>query len=79
MNLNQFARQSDRFVREYDYGATRVFAVDLGRSDATVDVVDDTAIVAFEDGDQIDLALPGGAEVDAFIRNGILSIEVTQS
>jgi len=79
MNLNQFARQTDRFVREYDYGDTRVFAIDLDRSDATVDVVDDTAIVAFEDGDQIDLALPSGAEVDAFIRNGILSIEVSQA
>ncbi|PSQ16727.1 hypothetical protein BRD00_09885 [Halobacteriales archaeon QS_8_69_26] len=79
MNLTQFARQSDRFVREYDYGETRVFAVDLGRSDATVDVVDDTAIVAFEDGDQIDLSVPSGAEVDAFIRNGILTIEVTEA
>ena len=76
MNLNQFARDSSRFVRQYDYGDVRVVAADLGRDDGSVDVVGDTAIVAFDDGDQIDISLPEGEEVVAFIRNGVLTIEV---
>lgn len=79
MNLNQFARDGSRFVRQYDYGDVRVVAADLGRDDATVDVVGDTAIVAFDDGEQIDLALPDGGQVDAFIRNGVLTIEVSEA
>lgn len=79
MNLNQFIREGDGFVREYDYGDARVVAADLGQRDATVDVVDDTAIVAFEDGEQIDLRVPDGEKVNAFIRNGVLTIEVNDA
>jgi hypothetical protein len=61
-------------LRRYDYGDETVLAADLGpERDAAVDVVDGTAIVVV-DGEQYDLELDGDAR--AFIRNGVLTIEV---
>lgn len=62
-------------LRRYEYGDESVLAADLGPGrDATVDVLDDTVIVVV-DGEQYDLDLAGDAQ--AFIRNGVLTIEVT--
>lgn len=64
-------------LRRYDYDEETVLAADFGpREDASVDVVGDTAIVVV-DGEQYDLDLPAG-DAQAFIRNGVLSIEVRE-
>jgi hypothetical protein len=61
-------------LRRYDYGDETVLAADLGPGrDASVDVLDDAVIVVV-DGEQYDLDLAGDAQ--AFIRNGVLTIEV---
>jgi hypothetical protein len=61
-------------LRRYEYGEETVLAADLGPGrDASVDVLDETVIVVV-DGEQYDLELSGDAR--AFIRNGVLTIEV---
>ncbi|WP_128476129.1 DUF7127 family protein [Halorussus pelagicus] len=79
MSLKQITERDDVFTRRYEYEDAEVLAADLGvAGDASVDVLGDTAIVVFdgEDGtQQMEFQLPeGGAE--AFITNGVLSIEV---
>ncbi|MDL5361378.1 Hsp20/alpha crystallin family protein [Halalkalicoccus sp. NIPERK01] len=70
----------DTLVRRYEYDDEAVIAIDLGSeaSDASVDVVDDTAIVVVETAEgerQEEFDLPSeGAR--AFIKNGVLTIEV---
>lgn len=68
----------DAAVREFEYDdGTTVFAVDVGPSaDASAEVVDGTVIVVADD-EQYDIELPGG-DAQAFIRNGVLTIEVTE-
>lgn len=66
--------------RQYDYDEETVIVADLGRraSEASVDVVDGTAIVVLEiDGDQqqYEFELPS-ADAHTFISNGVLTIEV---
>jgi hypothetical protein len=78
MNLQQFARQDGRFVRQYDYGDAVVVLADIGHDAATVDVVGETVIVV-DDDDQFELELPGTGDAQAFINNGILTIEVTKA
>jgi len=69
------ALTGDATLRRYEYDDDVVFAGDLGpERRATVDVVDDTAIVV-ADGEQYDLDLPAG-DAKAFIHNGVLTIEV---
>jgi translation elongation factor P/translation initiation factor 5A len=77
MNLQQFSRKDGRFVRQYDYGNTTVVAADVEDHSATVDVIGDTAIVVGDDGEQFELELPESSDAQAFINNGILTIEVT--
>lgn len=72
----------EAFARRYEYDDESVIAIDLGgeTTDATVDVVDDTAIVVIETerGErQEEFDLPS-EEARAFIRNGVLTIEVGQ-
>ncbi len=79
MSLQHIADRDDVFARRYDYGDEEVLVADLGvAGDASVDILDDVAIVVFEDEEgsrQIELQLPdGGAQ--AFITNGVLTIEV---
>ena len=52
-------------------------AADVGDHAATVDVVGDTVIVVGSDGEQFELELPEGSDAQAFITNGILTVEVT--
>ncbi|MFC4448033.1 DUF7127 family protein [Halorussus aquaticus] len=79
MSLKHITERDDVFARRYDYGDEEVLVADLGDAgEASVDVLGNEAIVVFEDEDgtrQIELQLPdGGAE--AFITNGVLTIEV---
>lgn len=62
--------------RRYENDDAILFAADLGgEAHASVDVVGDTAIVVAGE-DQYDLDLPGD-DAQAFIRNGVLTVEVT--
>ncbi|WP_267639946.1 DUF7127 family protein [Haloarchaeobius amylolyticus] len=77
MHLQEFVSGSERFVRHYAYDDVHVIAADLGAlgSEATVDVAGDTVIVVpSDDHDQFEIEVPGTAR--AFIRNGILTIEM---
>jgi hypothetical protein len=66
----------DAPLRQYEYDDAVVLAADLGVvGDATVDVVDGTAIVVVGD-EQYDFEVPAG-DARAFIRNGVLTIEMT--
>jgi len=71
-----FARSDEAFARRYEYEDSVVLVADLGIGDATVDVVDDTAIVVTDD-DQYEVELPDGA-ARASLNNGVLTIEVEQ-
>ena len=76
MNGNQ-QLMDDVPVRRFEYDdGSIVLAADVGTDgDASVDVVDGTAIVV-AGSNQYDLEVPAG-DAQAFIKNGVLSIEVT--
>lgn len=76
MNGNQ-QLSDDAPVRRFEYDdGTHVLAADLGETgDASVDVVGGTAIVV-TGSEQYDLSVPAG-DAQAFIRNGVLTVEVT--
>lgn len=64
-------------VRQFDYDDRTVIAVDFGPTvDPIVDLVDGTAILIVGD-QQRELDLPAG-EVEAFNRNGIVTLEVRE-
>lgn len=79
MSLKHIADRDDVFARRYQYDDAEVLAADLGdASEASVDLLGDEAIVVVGDGDdarQLELELPDG-EAEAFITNGVLTIEV---
>lgn len=80
MHIEHVGDQQNRLVRRYEYEDDDVIVVDLGADrDATVDVVDGSAIVVVErdgsDPEQLEIDLPDG-DAQAFIRNGVLTIEV---
>ena len=82
MTLEHATEREDLFARNYQYGDEEVFVADLGASggDVSVDLLEETAIVVYEDGDdsrQVELELPDG-EAEAFITNGVLTITVNQ-
>lgn len=68
------------FARRYEYDDETVIAIDLGTAkDASVDVVDGTAIVVIETSQgtrQEEFDVPA-EDARAFIRNGVLTIEVS--
>ncbi|WP_254545067.1 DUF7127 family protein [Halomarina pelagica] len=73
-NHQRFAEGEDP-IRRYDYEDAVVFAADLGHvGDADVDVVDGTAIVVVGD-QQYEFDVPAG-DAQAFIKNGVVTIEV---
>jgi hypothetical protein len=66
---------TDAEVRRFDYDDSTVLAADFGHTEsASADVVGDTVIVV-ADGKQYDIDVEGDAR--AFIRNGILTVEVS--
>ena len=74
MNSQQQFAAGDIDVRRYEYDDSVVLAADFGYTEsASVDVVDDTVIVVV-DSEQFDVEVEANAQ--AFIRNGVLTIEV---
>jgi len=65
----------DMPVSRYEYDDSVVLAADVGASDATAEIVGDTVIVVAGT-EQYDLTLPEGENARAFIRNGVLTVEV---
>ncbi|MFB6189051.1 MAG: hypothetical protein ABEI57_04135 [Halapricum sp.] len=64
-------------VSRYEYEDSIVLAADLGVTEASVDVVGDTVIVV-DGADQYDLTVPEGEDARAFIKNGVLTVEVNR-
>jgi len=81
--MNQRTEAADAPVRRYGYEDSTLVAADFGAAagDVSVDLVDDSAIVVVESGDgepiQREFDLPPGT-AEAFNRNGIVTIEVSQ-
>lgn len=69
--------ESQPLSRQYDYEDRSVITLDFGpETDPSLDIVDNTAIVVTGDQQhEIDLT---GDVVEAFNRNGIITIEVDQ-
>lgn len=75
MNGNQRFVSRDDSVRRYEYDDHIVLAADVGPgTDASVDVVDGTAILVIGD-NQYEFDVPEGS-AQAFIKNGVVTIEV---
>ena len=67
--------------RQYDYDEKTVFVADLGADvdDGSVEIIDGTAIVVLdapEGPQQYEFDVPAG-DAHTFIKNGVLSIEVS--
>ena len=76
MSLAQQFAAADIEVSRRTYDDAVVFAADFGpAADATVDVVGDTVIVVAGD-DQYEFDVDAGAEAEAFVQNGVLTVEV---
>ncbi|WP_435154597.1 DUF7127 family protein [Haladaptatus sp. DFWS20] len=78
MTLEHLSQQSGSIARRYSYDDGEVIVADFGTADVSVDVLEDVAIVVAEhDGEQTqtEVELPAG-EAQAFINNGVLTIEV---
>ncbi|MFC4541530.1 Hsp20/alpha crystallin family protein [Halosolutus amylolyticus] len=78
MTLEQFTREDGQVARQYEYDDETVVAVDFGaaRTDASVDLVDDTVIVVVDD-DQYEFELPVDADdAHTFMQNGVLTVEM---
>lgn len=63
-------------------GARIVADLGPGVSDASVDVLEDVAIVVIEDGPQrrqFEIDIPDAGAADTFISNGVLTIEVNEA
>ena len=84
MSLQQFIGSGDeRILRRYDYDDAAVVVADLGVADehASVEVLDEVALVVVEAGgevEQAEIPLPEGGDAKAFINNGVLTIEVRE-
>lgn len=80
MSSDQRVRREDRFVRRYDYEERTTIAADLGveTTDVSVEVLDDAVIVVDGNEDQYEFELPEG-DAEAFMENGILTIDVTEA
>jgi HSP20 family molecular chaperone IbpA len=68
---------SDVPVSRYEYEESVVLAADMGVTDASAEVVGDTVIVVAGN-EQYDLETPDGEDARAFIKNGVLTVEVSQ-
>jgi len=78
MKLHDIASAEDGVVRTFDYNDATTYAVDLNDDDGAVDVLEDTVIVVVGD-DEYDVDVPEGTDVQAFIKNGVLTIEVSDT
>jgi HSP20 family molecular chaperone IbpA len=75
MVKQQYAGESETFVRRYDYGNEWVIAADVGVGDdqIDVDIVDETAIVVVDGETAAELDLPGSVE-RVETNNGVLEV-----
>ncbi|MFT4890271.1 MAG: hypothetical protein ACI9YT_001185 [Halobacteriales archaeon] len=80
MSSDQRARRDDRFVRRYDYDDRTTIVADLGAGtgEVSVEVLDDVVIVVDGSEDQYEIEIPDG-DAEAFMRNGVLTIDVTEA
>lgn len=75
MTLEQFIRDDDAAVRQYQYQDGTVLAVDFGPAvDGSVDVLEDTVIVVADD-EQYELDVDAASDAHTFMKNGVLTIE----
>lgn len=75
MNGQQRFARDDGFVRRYEYDDQYVLVTDVGpETDASVDVVDGTAILVLDE-HQYEFEVPDG-EAQAFMKNGVVTVEV---
>ncbi len=75
MNDQQRFTNKGSPVSTYEYDDAIVFVMDVGAgTDASIDVVDGTAMFAVAD-KQYDIDLPTG-DAQAFMKNGIVGVEV---
>ncbi len=80
MTLEHISQQEDSIARRYDYDDGEIIVADFGMADVSVDVLEAVAIVVVErDGEsfQTEIELSDG-DAQAFINNGVLTIEVGQ-
>jgi len=76
MNVQEQLAEQGLPVRRVEYDDVTQVAVDFGpRADLSVDIVDETVIVIGDDS-QYEIDVSEGAQ--AFISNGVLSIEVEE-
>ena len=78
MSLERITQQDESIARRYRYDDEELLVADFGTADVTVDVLDDVAIFVVEsaeDNYQTEVELPEG-EAQAFINNGVVTIEV---
>lgn len=78
--MNQFTSTTGddaKQLRRYEYDEGMVFAADFGTTfdEGSVDVVDGTVIVVVDD-EQHEFDLPQGADAQAFMKNGVLTVEI---
>ena len=75
MRIREQFSETDVDARRFEYDDSVVLAADFGDApSASADVVGDTVIVVV-DGEQFEIEVDGDAQ--AFIKNGVLTIEVS--
>jgi hypothetical protein len=79
MTATERFAERDVVARQYSYADGDVMAFDLGVGViATADVVDGTLVVVVDD-EQYELDLPAGADAQATINNGVVTVEMSGS
>lgn len=75
MNDQQRSTREGAPVSKYEYDDAVVFVMDVGAgTDASIDIVDGTAIFAVGN-KQYDVDVPAG-NAQAFMKNGVIGVEV---
>jgi hypothetical protein len=78
MSLEHISRHDESIARRYQYDDAELLVADFGAADVSVDLLEDVALLVVEsaeDSYQTELELPEG-DAQAFINNGVLTIEV---
>jgi len=79
MDSDQRSQRDEGFVRRYEYDDGALIVADLGpeTTDVSVDVLEDAVIVVTGD-DQYEFDVADG-DAEAFMKNGVLTIDVTEA
>jgi HSP20 family molecular chaperone IbpA len=80
MDSDQRSQRDEGFVRRYEYDDGALIAADLGpeTTDVSVEVLEDAVIVVTGDDDQYEFDVADG-DAEAFMKNGVLTIYVTEA